>query len=123
MQVFYETFGFVMAICGGIAALAIFFTVLGWIKRAFGGSSPVKVKGVFRDGKCINVHLAGGRTLAGVRFVGITESAYAKGAVPYHLSNMTVFETGQGSRIFVRSDSIKLIEEVPDAAPPPIASH
>ena len=117
MDTFYQVFGFVTALCAGVIILAVFFTALSYFKRAVRGPGVVAVRGFVREGKRVSVHLAAGRTLLRVQFVGFTDQSSAKGgAIPSQLSSMAVFETEQGARILVRADSIRMIEEVADAA-------
>ena len=116
MDTFYQTFGWVAALCSGIIILAVFFTALSYFRRVVSGPGVIAVKGFIRDGKWVCVQLTGGRALERVRFVGFAGQAAAKGGgIPYQLQGMAVFETAQGSRILVRADSIRLIEEVVDS--------
>jgi len=114
MDTFYQVFGFVAAICIGIIVLTAFFTAVGYFKSKTRGFDILKLKGFIKDGKLINVHLSGGKSLLGVRFVGFTDQSVGKGGVPYQLSSMVILETTKGSRIFIRADSVKMIEEVED---------
>jgi hypothetical protein len=117
MDTFYQIFGFVAALCAGIIILAVFFTALSYFKRVVRGPGVVTVSGFIRDGKLVCVQLTGGRALQRVRFIGFSEQSSAKGgAIPYQLSSMAVFETEQGARILVRAESIRMIEEVANAA-------
>ena len=116
METFYQVFGFVAAICIGIIVLTVFFTVVGYFKGKARGFDFLKLNGFIKDGKLVNVHLSGGKSLSGVRLVGFTDQSTGKDGVPYQLSSMVVLETTKGSRIFIRADSVKMIEEVEDAA-------
>jgi hypothetical protein len=116
VDTFYQTFGWVAALCAGIIILAAFFTALSYFRRVVSGPGVVAVRNFIRDGKWVCVQLTGGRALDRVRFVGFSAQGSAKGGViPYQLQNMAVFETERGSRILVRADSIRMIEEVEDA--------
>ena len=79
MEMFYTTFGFVGAIVLGIVILAIFFKVLGILQAKMGAPAIIKMKGFLKDAAWINVHLAGGKLLERVRFVGFTDHSSAKG--------------------------------------------
>ena len=114
MDTFYQVFGFVAAICIGIIVLTAFFTAVGYFKSKTRGFDILKLKGFIKDGKLINVHLSGGKSLLGVRFVGFTDQSVGKGGVPYQLSSMVILETLKGSRVLIRSDSVRMIEEVED---------
>jgi hypothetical protein len=117
MDTFYQVFGFVAALCAGIIILAVFFTAVGYFKTVVHGPGIKSVTGFVREGKSLNVHLSAGRTLERVRFIGFTGQSSAKGGgIPYQLSSMAVFETEQGARLLVRSDSIKMIEELANTA-------
>jgi len=76
----------------------------------------VKMKGFIKDGRLINVHLSSGKTLLGVRFIGFTDQSAGKGGVPYQLASMVVLEAAKGARVYVRADSVRMFEEVEDAA-------
>jgi hypothetical protein len=116
MDTFYQVFGFVAALSAGIIILTVFFTAVGHFKQATRGFGVVKMKGFIKDGKLVNVHLSGGKSILGVRFVGFTDQSPGKTGVPFQLSRMVVLETLKGSRILIRSDMMKMIEEVEDAA-------
>ena len=113
MEMFYNTFGFVGAIVLGIVILGIFFKVVGLLQTKLGAPAIIKMKGFLKDAAWINVHLAGGKLLERVKFVGFTDHSSAKGGhIPYQLSNMVVLETAAGKRILIRSDAVKMIEEI-----------
>jgi multicomponent Na+:H+ antiporter subunit F len=94
----------------GIMALAVFFTVLGAIKDRFSSSKFIKIKKLLNQPEKVTLHLASGKTVADVHFVGFTDPASLKG-VPYQLSNMVVFETTDGRRVLLRADTIRMMEE------------
>src|SRR6516164_8275622 len=113
MEMFYTTFGFVGAVVLGIVILTTFFKVVGLLQIKMGAPALIKMKGFLKDAAWINVHLAGGKVLERVRFVGFTDHSSAKGGrIPYQLANMVVLETSAGKRILLRSDAVKMIEEV-----------
>lgn len=116
MDLFYQTFGFVAAICAGIIILTLFFTAIGYFKNATRGFDFVRLKGFIKDGKLVNVYLSGGKSVLGVRLVGFTDQSSGKGGVPYQLSHMVVLETVKGARVLVRSDVVRMIEEVEGAS-------
>ena len=116
MDLFYQTFGFVVAICAGIIILTVFFTAIGYFKRATRGFDVVKLKGFIKDGRLVNVYLSGGKSVLGVRLVGFTDQGSGKGGVPYQLSHMVVLETVKGARVLVRSDAVRMIEELESAS-------
>ena len=95
--------------------MSLFFTALSYFKRKTRGFDVVKLKGFIKDGKLINVHLSGGKSLQGVRFVGFTDQNIGKGGIPYQFSSMVVLETKAGARILLRPDSIRMIEEIEGA--------
>lgn len=39
-------------------------------------------------------------------------TTFGFGHIPYQLANVVVLETGSGKRILVRSDAVKMIEEI-----------
>lgn len=114
MDTFIQTFGFVAALCAGVILLALFFTGLGYFKRAIRESGVVTVSGFVRDGKLVKVFLRDGHVTPKVRFIGFTESGSKNLAIPHPLSCMAVFESESGARLLIRPDSIKMIEEVAD---------
>ncbi len=115
MDTFLNTFGVVVAFCLGIIILAIFFTLLGYLNRAIGGGKIIKLRGFLKEAAWVNVHLIGGNTLERRKFVGFTDSPPAKGNIPFQLRNMVVLEDEKGLRTLIKSDAIKMIEEVEDA--------
>jgi hypothetical protein len=116
MDLFYQTFGFVAAICAGIIILTGFFTIISFLKKSTRGFDVVKLKGFIKDGKLVNVHLSSGKSVLKVRFVGFTNQTSGKGGVPYQLSNMVVLETEMGMRVLIRSDVVRMIEEIENDA-------
>ena len=116
MDTFYQVFVFVAALCAGIIMLTVFFTAVGYFKRATRGFDVVKLKGFIKDGKLINVYLSGGKSVLGVRFVGFTDQSAGKSGVPYQFSSMVVLETTKGARVLIRADSVRMIEEVEDVS-------
>ncbi|MBC8094275.1 MAG: hypothetical protein H7Y43_00550 [Akkermansiaceae bacterium] len=116
MDTFYQVFGFVAAICIGIIVLTAFFTAIGYFKSKTRGFDILTLKGFIKDGKLINVYLSGGKSVLGVRFIGFTDQSAGKGGVPYQLSSMVILETTKGSRVLIRADSVRMIEEVDDVA-------
>ena len=118
MDTFYQVFGFVAALCIGVIILTVFFTGVGYFKRATREFDIVKLKGFIKDGKLINVYLSGGKSVLGVRLVGFTEQGAGKGGVPYQFSSMVVLETAKGARVLIRADSVRMIEEIEDLARP-----
>lgn len=115
MDTFYNVFGFVAAICAGIAILAFFFTGLSWFNQAVRGVEVVKLKGFVRDNRLVNVYMHGGKSSLGVRVAGFSNLG-EKGGIPYQLSNMLVLEKEGGARIFIRADRVLIIEEIEDGA-------
>jgi hypothetical protein len=112
MDAFLTTFGAIGAIVLGIVLLTIFFKLLGLIQWMVGKPAVVKIKGLLKDAAWINVHLAGGKILENVRFVGFTDASSIKdGRIPYQLANMVVLETTEEKRILLRADLIRMIEE------------
>ncbi len=116
MDTFYQVFGFVAAICIGVIVLTAFFNAGSYFKSKTPGFDILRIKGFIKDGKLINVYLSGGKSVLGVRFVGFTDQSAGKGGVPYQLSSMVILETTKGSRVLIRTDSVRMIEEVEDVA-------
>jgi hypothetical protein len=83
MDTFYQTFGFIAAVCTGIIISAVFLTALSYFKRATRGFDVVKSKGFIKDGKLVNVYLTGGKWVLGVHFVGFTDQGSGKGGIPW----------------------------------------
>ncbi len=115
MDTFNQVFGFVAAVSLGIIILTVFFTGVGYFKRATRGFDVVKMKGFIKDGRLINVHLSSGKILSGVRFIGFTDQSAGRTAIPHQLSGMVVLETTAGARVYVRADSVRMFEEVDHA--------
>jgi hypothetical protein len=110
MENFIMWMGPIGAICIGVMALALFFTFLGRIKDRFSSAKFIKIKKLLNQPEMVTLHLASGKTVSDVHFVGFTDPASLKG-VPYQLSNMVVFETTDGRRVLLRADAIRMMEE------------
>ncbi|MFT4589775.1 MAG: hypothetical protein ACI8QF_003896 [Limisphaerales bacterium] len=117
MDTFYNVFGFVAAICAGIVILALFFTALGLFNRKTRGFSLVRWKGFIKEGRLVNVVMKDGKSSQGLRFLGFTDQGASTQGIPYQLAGMVVLEKATGARIFIRADSVKLIEEVDEGDP------
>ena len=95
MEMFSSTFGFVGAVVLGVVILTVFFKLLGLFSSKKSVPTIIKMNGFLKDAAWINVHLAGGKLLERVKFIGYTDPSSAKGGyIPYQLSNMLVLETG-----------------------------
>ena len=117
MENFYAVFGPVAALCGGIIILTVFFTAIGYFKRTTRGFDVIKMKGFIKSDRLINIYLRNGKTLSEVRFVGFTDQSSANTGIPHHLSKMVVLETVKGVRMYIRSDSVQMFEEIETAIP------
>jgi hypothetical protein len=116
METFYAVLGPVAALCIGIMTLTLFFNAISYFKKARRGFEVIKLKGFIKDGKLINVHLAEGKSVLGVKFVGFTDQPAGKSGIPYKLTHMVVFETTKGARVLINADAIRMIEEVEESA-------
>jgi hypothetical protein len=113
MEPFLNTFGIVAGLVLGIVILTLFFKLVWFIQSKVSRTDFVKVNGLLKDAKSINVHLEDGTILEHVAFVGFIDSGLTKdGRIPYQFVNMVVLETTEQRRILVKADSIKMIEEV-----------
>lgn len=111
METFTTWISVISAICIGIMALAVFFTLLNSVRRCFSKIAFIKVKGLFDVSKPLNVHLNSGKSISSVKFIGFTDPDSMKG-VPHQLNNMVVFENADGNRILLRPETIRMIEEL-----------
>ena len=112
MDVFYQVFGFVAAVCLGIMILTGFFTAISHYKRSKRGFEVISQKGFVQDGKRLNVHLRSGKSLQGLGFVGFTDQSSGQSGVPFPFLGMIVLETTLGSRVLLRADSVMMLEEI-----------
>lgn len=112
MDVFYQVFGFVAAVCLGIMILTGFFTAISFFKRTKRGFNVLPQKGFVRDGKQIHVHLRSGKSLQGMGFVGFIDQSSGNSGVPFPFLGMLVLVNTQGSRVLIRADSVMMLEEI-----------
>jgi hypothetical protein len=112
MEYFENVLGVVMACVIGIIVLTVFFKLLAALQRHFDNSPLIKVTGLTKPGGWVNVHVAGGKAIERVKFVGFTEQGGKGGNLPYQMATMLVLEQEDGRRIFVRADSVRMLEEV-----------
>ena len=94
--------------------MSVFCTAVGYFKSRTRDFDIVKMKGFIKDGRLVNVHLSSGLICRRVRFVGFSAQSSTKGGVPSQLSQMVVFETVNGARVFFRPDAVRIIEENED---------
>jgi hypothetical protein len=116
MDAFTNAFGVVAALCLGVMIMSVFFTLLGYVSKAVSGYKVVKLKGLLKDGDLVNIHLVGGKTLEHMKFIGFTDGPAVKGNIPFQMRNMVVLESTKGLRLFLRADSVKMIEEIGEDA-------
>src|SRR5688572_28688249 len=104
-----HTISVVGPVVGGIVFLTLFFKLVGWMSSK---SAPnrIKFKGVLDDHTLCTVHAAGGTTFENVRLIGFTDSASAKGPVPYELHGMVILEHSDGRRTMIQAKNIRMIE-------------
>lgn len=116
MESFYKTLGVVLALCIGVGALTLFFWMINFFKKATRKVEILKMKGFVTEGRNVNVHLNTGRIYRNIRFVGFTGKNSEKDAMPYQFSQMMVCETAKGAKVFIRTDAVRVIEEIEDGA-------
>jgi len=97
-----------------IVLLTLFFRALAWISSRGIKPESVSVRGVLSKNTLANVHLAGGRTLQRVRFLGFTNSASVKNHLPYELHGMIILEDEKEMRTMVRAIDIRMIVVIQD---------
>src|SRR5215469_9266453 len=98
MEMFYTTFGFVGAVVLGIVILTVFFKLAGLAQVKMGAPTLIKMRGFLKDAAWLNVHLAGGKVLERVKFVGFTDNSSSKGGrIPCQLANMVVWKPQRGN--------------------------
>ena len=112
METFIVWISAIGALCIGIMILATFFKIINAIGTRFPRVQTVRIKGFLTDTKLVDVHLTSGKIIKSVQFKGFTDYANAKSKIPYQLASMAVFETEDNRRILIRSDSIRVIEEI-----------
>lgn len=110
MEYFLNWLGAIGAICLGIMALAVFFTVLSAVNSRLAPARYVKLKGLLKGAEVVDVHLTSGKVMEALSFVGFMDAASTKGGLPYQLQNMVVFEKSDHRRVMLRGDLIKIIE-------------
>lgn len=115
MGAFETPVAWIASICGGIAALAVFFWLLGAVTRWFTRPAPPELAFV-AEGARVNVHLRGGQTVSDVTFVGFSPGEPKGSEVPHALRAMLVVVQDPDRRLLIRADRIRMIEEL---APPP----
>jgi hypothetical protein len=117
MDLFLDTVSVVGPIVGGIAALALFFQLLGWATRRSGSAvTRFAVKDVLHGQTAANVHLTGGRAIEDVRILGFVSPSSGKDELPYEFGRLVVLEHPDGRRTLLRAKLIQQIE-VPPTTP------
>ncbi|MHC4399962.1 MAG: hypothetical protein ACYTG0_09805 [Planctomycetota bacterium] len=110
MHPFIEAISVVGAACIGIIALVTFFVCFSWLSGKARRQAPVKLQGLLNESDRVTMHLAGGKKLENVRFVGLTDPASLKG-LPFDLANMVIVEDESGLRTLIRANLVRMIEE------------
>lgn len=105
-----DTLGFVGTVRIAIIVLVLFFKGIGAIGRSRRGKVRM-VEGLLSAERANDVTLTNGRVISGVQFVGVSDASGMKGGMPYQLSQLMVFQRPDGGKVYVRPDSIRLIEE------------
>lgn len=117
MDLFLDTVSVVGPIVGGIAALALFFHLLGWATRRSGSAvTRFVIKDVWHGQTAATVHLTGGRSLEDVRILGFVSPSSGKDELPFEFGRLVVLQHADGRRTLLRAKLIQKIE-VPPTAP------
>tara|TARA_R100000027_G_C2248156_1_gene93737 strand:+ start:434 stop:817 length:384 start_codon:yes stop_codon:yes gene_type:complete len=116
MESFYSTLGVIVAICIGIMILAVFFTTLSAIKGKFRKPSILKVEGFLNETKKVNLYLNRGHVLRDVTFIGMVDQEQVKNNLPYQFIGMIIIEDSEGKRSMIKSETVRMIEEVDPVA-------
>lgn len=111
MELFILWMGPIAAICIGIMVLAVFFKALSSLSERVLDVKVVKIKKIFKQSETVDVHLSCGKQVPAVRFVGVAAQDSYRGIYP-----MIMFEKGDGRRVLVRADAIRVMEEQPSSA-------
>ncbi|QDU88053.1 hypothetical protein Pla175_14230 [Pirellulimonas nuda] len=106
---FEKAISVVGAIALGIVFCAVFFTLLGMLRRD-GGVNRIKIAGVLGEGKRCNVFLGSGKVYENVRIVGVTNSSQAKGGFPWELHGMMILEHDDGRHTLIQAKLIRSID-------------
>ena len=109
----------VLCIVLGVMALAIFFTVLGRVKRAGQTPETIAVRGILTRDTWAKVYMSGSEDFERVRFIGFTNTESIKTHLPYELNGMVILEDQEGRRFLVRAKSIRMIVIEPEPVEPP----
>ena len=117
MQVFYQTFGFLLAVSFNIILLALFFFVLGKLTNRKNPMGLKQVNGFFKSSSLVDVHLSGSKIIRRVKIIGVTGSVSSKDTLPYELYGMLVLEKENGKRVVIKSELIKMLTESDDETP------
>jgi hypothetical protein len=104
----------VLCIVLGVMALAIFFTVLGRVKRAGQNPETIAVRGILTRDTWAKVYMSGSEDFERVRFIGFTNTESIKTHLPYELNGMVILEDQEGRRFLVRAKSIRMIVIEPE---------
>ncbi len=114
MDVFIRAFSVVGAISIWIILLTVFFKYFRRFKKPAGMFSVMTVKGFINEGRPVNVHLNTGKIYKGLRFVGFIDKGTDPDLIPAQFHNTLVCEKDKGMRVFIRTDAVRVIEEVGD---------
>jgi hypothetical protein len=114
MDAFIQTLGGVSALVLGIIALAIFFTILGYLKRWIDRGKTIDFPGITDKTKTtalFKIKLVGGEVLDSVKIIGFTRQDHVKSGVPFNFSKMLILDLN-GHKIYLKPDMIQMIQEV-----------
>lgn len=118
MQTFLSTLGRVAAVCIGIAFLATFFTMGGWIVRGISSIASPPAAGFIKAGTRVRVHTGSAKAIENVVFQGfVPNSSSSCSPMPYEFAGMLVLQHDSGRRILLKSKNVQMIEEVGDDKP------
>lgn len=115
MELFGRVFGVVLAICAGVILLTLFSKLMNLVERPR-RAIVVRIDGLLNGGRMVNIHFANGKQISAVMLVGFTNEKSTKGMLPYQFIRMLVCETSTGSRMLIRPDAVRIIEEIESPA-------
>ena len=113
MDSFLPVFSGVLALVLGIVILSIFWWGLARLGRLLDGRKIVRLPGLGGNSALVNVHLLGGTVLEKMKMLGTTQDG-GKGGLPHQLYRMVVLENQEGLKLYIKGDSIRMIEELPN---------
>ena len=110
-----QWFSIIVGLVVGVVLIVLFFDLRTWAKRKWHKTDFLQLPiSPWGESGPVRIRLKDGNLMEGVRLLGVTDAEKAREAgVPHALTNLLVLEKANGAQVFVTTESVRWIEQLP----------